>query len=185
VSVTAELIAEHRIIDRMVEVIDHLAREIGAGRSVAGEELRQVLDFIENFADRCHHAKEDETLFPLLAERGVPDEKGGPIGTMSSEHERSRALTREIAANLELYDSGDTGAAKVIADSAAAYARLLRPHLDKEEEVLFAIAEEVLTDEDTAKLVVAFAQLEEEHLGPDGKDRYIELVEELESRYLL
>ena len=39
----------------------------------------QVMDFAINFTDACHHTKEEQTLFPTLAEFGMPTNMG-PIG---------------------------------------------------------------------------------------------------------
>jgi hypothetical protein len=63
--------------------------------------------FFRNFADRCHHSKEEDELFPKMVEHGIPKE-GGPIGVMLMEHDQGRAFVRgmsEAAEQQQLYDA--------------------------------------------------------------------------------
>jgi hemerythrin-like domain-containing protein len=73
--------------------------------------FRQGVDFVRNFADRCHHAKEEENLFPRMEARGVPRD-GGPIGVMLFEHEEGRAYVRAIAGAIDDYEADGIAAAR-------------------------------------------------------------------------
>ena len=74
---------EHRIIERVLAVMERLAEKPGIGSKEVWE---KAIDFIRNFADKCHHLKEEQILFPALEEHGIPRE-GGPVGMMLLEHE--------------------------------------------------------------------------------------------------
>ena len=178
-SATSELRTEHRAIERMLAVLEAAARQLEQGQRVRPEMLRQVVDFVRNFADRCHHAKEEENLFPRMEARGVP-RQGGPIGVMLFEHEQGRAYVGAIAGAIDAYESGGQSAAPTIAENARGYVDLLRQHIMKEENVLFPMADRVLSPGDQAELDRRFEQIETERMGPGVHERYHRLLDELE-----
>ncbi len=181
---TQELMTEHRAIERMLAVLEAAAGRIEAGEKVRPDLFREVVGFVRNFADRCHHGKEEENLFPRLEARGVSS-SGGPIGVMLSEHEEGRGLISAIAGAVEAYARGDAVAARTIAESARAYVELLRGHIWKEENVLFPMADEVLNAEDQGDLVERFERIETEVMGPGVHERYHKLLDALEREMTL
>jgi hemerythrin-like domain-containing protein len=63
---------EHDAILKMLSAMEEAARRIESGKPVAPETLESLLEFFRLFADRCHHGKEEDLLFPLLESRGLP-----------------------------------------------------------------------------------------------------------------
>ena len=86
---TEVLSQEHRAIENMLGALEEQIRAAPAGQPFPRRFFDEALDFFRNFADGCHHAKEENLLFPRMKERGVP-ENGGPIGVMLAEHEQGR-----------------------------------------------------------------------------------------------
>ena len=79
----------------MLDILERMSEKIVAGESVPTDHLEQVLDFLEVFADKCHHGKEKEKLlFAAMEEAGVPKE-GGPLAAMFSEHDRGRQFIKK------------------------------------------------------------------------------------------
>ncbi len=159
---TAELRHEHEVILRALAIAERLGRGLQRGEAVDRAALAWVVDFFRTFADGCHHAKEEQHLFPVLERHGVPRD-GGPIGTMLDEHEQGRALLREMA-------SGDD---RRVAEAIGRYAALLRAHIDKENEVLFRLAEQLLSDAEQSALVAAFEDVERAVVGPGIHERLL------------
>ena len=178
-TVTEELTTEHRAIERMLAVLESAAARLEAGEPVRPDVFREALDFVRNFADRCHHGKEEENLFPRLEELGVPRE-GGPLGVMLSEHDEGRAFIGAIAAAVDAYEGGDEAAARTIASNASGYVDLLRGHILKEERVLFPMADQVLSADDQRSLEESFERIETEVMGPGVHERYHRMLDELE-----
>ncbi len=176
---TEELMTEHRAIERMLAVLDAAGGRLEAGERVRPDLFREAVDFVRNFADRCHHGKEEDNLFPRLEERGVPRE-GGPLGVMLFEHDEGRAYIGAIADALDAYERGDEGAARTIARSARGYVGLLRGHIEKEERVLFPMADQVLSAEDQLSLEESFERIETEVMGAGVHERYHQMLDELE-----
>ena len=72
------------------------------GATVPEPILMQVMDFAINFTDACHHTKEEKTLFPTLAEFGMPTNMG-PIGVMLSEHKKTRQIADNMKRSVDKY----------------------------------------------------------------------------------
>jgi hemerythrin-like domain-containing protein len=178
-SATDDLRGEHRAIERMLAVLEAAARRLEQGGRVRPDAFRQAVDFIRNFADRCHHGKEEGSLFPRMEARGVPHQSG-PLAVMLSEHDRGRAHVRAIAAALDGYDAGEESAALVIAENVRGYVDLLRGHIMKEDNALFPMADRVLSPADQQELEQQFEQIETEVMGAGVHERYHSLLEELE-----
>jgi hemerythrin-like domain-containing protein len=169
---------EHDAILQVLEVAEEAARRLDRGEDVPADTLAGLLEFLRLFADRCHHGKEEDLLFPLLEKKGLP-RAGGPIGVMLDEHEHGRALIRQMAESAEAYARGDSVARHRWAEAARGYIDLLRQHIHKENNVLFMLAENLLTDAEQAELARAFERVEEEKLGPGAHARLHALREKL------
>ena len=176
---TQELMTEHRAIERMLAVLDAAAGRLEAGERVRPEVFREAVEFVRNFADRCHHGKEEDNLFPRLEELGVPRE-GGPLGVMLFEHDEGRAYIGAIAGAVDAYERGDEAAAVTIASNARGYVALLRGHIQKEERVLFPMADQVLSADDQRTLAEGFERIETEVMGAGVHERYHQMLDDLE-----
>ncbi len=167
---------EHRVIERVLAVLEGLTK-----RPVAEslDDWKKALDFIRHFADQCHHHKEEKVLFPAMEARGIPRE-GGPIGVMLMEHEEGRAQVRSMLAAVALVEAGNEAAKETLINSAGAYLRLLREHIQKEDEILFRIADDVIPPDEQKELVRTFEVHEAEEMGIGVHEKYLKIVEELE-----
>ncbi len=180
---TSVLRREHDAILRMLEVTDAVAGLLEQTRPVEARVLSDLLEFFRLFADRCHHGKEEDLLFPVLERKGLPGE-GGPTGVMRQEHEQGRALIRQMKDAAAAYAGGRAGVGQEWAAAARDYAGLLRRHIDKENNVLFLVAERLLSDAEQADLVAAFDRVEEEKLGAGTHERLHALMERLSNEVL-
>lgn len=152
---TQILMQEHRVIERVLNMLDEAAVRLEAGEPVSEEFLNWSLAFLREFADGCHHHKEEDVLFPLLEARGVPRE-GGPIGCMLNEHVAGRDCVARMTSALARGPEGQHD----FAAAAREYIALLRQHIFKEDNVLFAMAGHCLAPEDDRGAVAAFERIE-------------------------
>ena len=176
---TEVLMTEHRAIERMLAVLESAAQRLDAGERPRPELFREAVDFVRNFADRCHHGKEEDNLFPRMEARGVRRD-GGPLGMMLREHDQGRAYVKAMAGAIDAYEGGDQAAARVIAENARGYVELLRGHIMKEDNVLFPMADRVLSPDDQQQLTARFEQVETQIMGPGVHERYHQLLDDLE-----
>lgn len=174
---TALLSDEHRVIERVLEAIDKMTRRTASDSIPA---WKKALEFIRGFADQCHHFKEENVLFPALEAHGIPRD-GGPVGMMLIEHEEGRALVRGMAAALARVESGDRAAEGALFENARHYLRLLREHIQKEDEILFQMANEVIPADEQRQLLGSFETHEAEEMGAGAHEHYLKIARELEN----
>jgi hemerythrin-like domain-containing protein len=175
-SPTQVLKAEHRLILKVVEALSNIARAVEGGAEVPAERIRKIVEFSRTFVDRCHHGKEETCLFPCMERRGVPRE-GGPIGVMLLEHDQGRALVRQIST---LVDSGaGTSERGRLMALCADYVALLTQHISKEDHILFAMAEHVLSESDEAEVLRGYDDVENVRMGPGVHDAMHRLADEV------
>ena len=179
---TDQLEAEHRGIGVMLRVLDVVAGRIEGGKTVPPADLDAILEFLSVFADRCHHGKEEEHLFPALEAAGVPRE-GGPIGVLLEEHRRGRALIASMTEAAAALKAGKPGAAGRFAASARDYIALLTEHIRKENEVLFRLAGARLNPRQDRAILKAFDRLEIERIGEGRHEQFHALLERLDETY--
>ena len=73
----------------MLKILDKVCARLESKEKVDPEHLEPIVEFFRVFADKCHHGKEEDLLFPEMEKAGVPKEMG-PIGVMLAEHQQGR-----------------------------------------------------------------------------------------------
>lgn len=169
-----------RILDRLG---DRLAGSPGTGDETYATDLAKLLDFFRVFVDKCHHAKEEEVLFPALLAAGLPRD-GGPVQVMLAEHATGRKLVSDMYAALANYRSGAPGAIDAFTLAADGYAQLLTDHIAKEDNVLYPIADARLSEEVQAGMIEAFESIETERIGLGTHEQFHAMLKEFKSAYL-
>ncbi len=167
---TQVLRKEHDAILSMLDATDEVARRLYAGERVEPKTLDGLVEFFRLFADRCHHGKEEDLLFRLLEKKGMPV-AGGPIGVMLQEHEQGRSLTRQMADAATEYRKGASAAGAGWAEAARHYVPLLRGHIAKENDILFVLADRMLSPEEQDTLAGDFERIELEKMGAGTHER--------------
>ncbi len=173
---------ELRIIEVVLDCLDRLADAADSTGRIDKQDALDIVDFIRNFADRCHHGKEEDHLFAALTEKGFPSESG-PVGVMLHEHELGRAFVKGMAENIEKAALGEKEAITAFTVGARDYIILLRNHIHKEDNILFPIASRILTPEDKEKILQKFETAEKEHMGEGTHGKYLKLAESLARKY--
>ena len=176
--VTDVLRNEHEVIQQVLDCLEELAERAGTQAGMDVPSAESALDFLASFADRCHHAKEEQLLFPALNARGMPRQVG-PIAVMLHEHEVGRAAVAKMRAAVEDAKREAAGAPRRFAAAAREYVALLRDHIAKENGVLFPMADQMLGEERQRELLCDFERVEHHDLGHGTHERYIESARSL------
>jgi hemerythrin-like domain-containing protein len=180
---TEDLIHEHNAIKVMLGIMDKIAENIRNDKEADTNDIEKIIEFLKTFADKCHHGKEENALFPALVEAGIPKE-GGPIGVMLHEHTIGREYIKEISSSTEKFKAGNSDSMQLIANSLSGYTNLLQNHIQKEENVLFPMAEKVLSIQKQNEVFEQFEKIEEEVVGHGVHEQFHELLKKLNSKYL-
>lgn len=175
---TQNLEDDHVHILKLIEVMERL---IGSENPDVSH-LENIVDIIRNYADGLHHAKEENLYFPFLAKRGFSLSQG-PVAVMLMEHVRGREFVKGIADNIPLYKKGNISALGDIHRNMAGYAELLQNHIGKENNILFRMADNALSETDQLDLLKQFEEAERNHSSGFSSEEYIRRIEQLASAY--
>lgn len=175
---TQNLENDHVQILRLIDVMEAMVKlpEANAGH------LEEVIELIRNFADGLHHAKEENLLFPLMAERGFSLQQG-PIAVMLMDHDEGRRFVRGMADNTRAYKNGQGAALAQVYSNMAGYAELLTNHIAKENNILFRMADNVFSDEDQQFLISEFAEIDGGK-GETSSPEFVSRIQALAAIYL-
>jgi hemerythrin-like domain-containing protein len=174
------LMAEHRVIERVLAVLNIAAERLEQAEPVRPGFFIDASDFIKGFADGCHHRKEEGVLFEAMVANGM-SRLGGPIAVMLADHEQGRSYTRGMRAAAQKLEAGDASAQEAVITNARGYVTLLQQHIMKEDHILFPMAARVIPVAQHAQVVEDFERVEHEETGEGIHEKYLELAASLEA----
>jgi hemerythrin-like domain-containing protein len=148
------------------------------------DHIGDIVDIIRNFADGLHHAKEENLFFPALENKGFSPQQG-PVAVMLHEHVEGRNFVKGIADNLELLKNGNKSAVDDIYFNMRGYADFLRNHIGKENNILFRMADKVLSEGEQHHLLSQFDEIEKDRPAGTRAEDYIDRIKKLASFYKL
>jgi hemerythrin-like domain-containing protein len=180
-----DLKMEHDAVQLTLRILNKICQRIEKSEEIIDLlHVDQLLEFFKVFVDKCHHRKEEELLFPALENVGVSN-TGGPIEVMLNEHQQGREYVQAMNAALAQYKKGDRTAGDEFVKIARQYISLLDQHIDKENNVLFPLAEKNLSELDQIKLWEGFEQIETEKIGLGKHEEFHRMLGKLENIYLI
>jgi len=155
---TQDLRNEHDAILFVLQILDKMMQSKEQSRETMLQYNEELVYFLQIFADKCHHGKEELYLFQEMVRRGITNE-GGPIGVMLEEHTRGREYIAHMSHALSEKDL------MTFHGAAVKYRDLLRQHIEKENSILFRMADRIIEDKDQDALFEQFEQYEESVIG--------------------
>jgi hemerythrin-like domain-containing protein len=174
ISAVSILSGEHRVILQVIEALVAMANQAEKDGAIPLNHARQALEVLRNFADKCHHGKEESILFPAL-DAAVPG--FGPTQVMRADHVEGRAFIQGVAAAVEAGDAAS------FHQNAHGYAGLLRAHIEKEDGILFPMAMQILKPEQHGEILDAYRAIEHDDMGDGTHERMLGLADSLATAY--
>ena len=180
---TSILASEHRVIDLALDILEELTLKAIRLKLFDTDDAKVLVTFFQEFADKCHHGKEEALLFPWMEEHGFPREKG-PTGVMINEHAQGRSFIRGLDTSITNALNGNMDTSiKTFATQAVGYLNLLRNHIQKEDSCLFPMADEAMTEADQKEMLEKFKKSELEDMGEGTHDKWIDSIKKLAEKY--
>lgn len=155
---TQDLRKEHDAVLYVMQLMDKMMLQDSKENESMLLYYDEVLYFLKTFVDKCHHGKEENFLFKELQSKGIPND-GGPIGVMLQEHALGRSYIAQMSETLEAKSVDGFNAV------AANYCDLLRNHIEKEDRILFTLADQTIDEVGQEQLFEEFEQFEENVIG--------------------
>ena len=162
---------EHQNILKVVDALEDRCRKLSE-KNIDERFLLDVVDFIRNYADKFHHAKEEDILFKEFCKSA---EKGevhcNPVDQMLYEHDIGREFVKKIEEGVKENNS------KKIIEGANGYSSLIREHIFKEDNILYPMADGAFNDKIKQKMLKQFKEVEKKKRK--DKEKYLNFVKSI------
>ena len=176
------LMEEHRVIERAISALAGYARAVARGADHPRQDLADLVNFLQDYADAHHHGKEEDILFRVMIEHGMPVD-GGPLAVMLAEHTEGRRLTSALAELAAEESAWSSERQRRLLLAAMGYAQLLRGHIQKEDRVLYPMATQMLPESAWQQIESEFSAFQAEPQRVDQATRFERLAADLFARY--
>ena len=162
------LVDEHFLIKRLVALIPRIIVSLDVETKEGRQVVKKVTDFIRFYADKYHHAKEEEILFKYF------DENLDILKVMRQDHEKARAHVRAILETLDRKDK------QAISTRLNAYYELLNEHIKKEDEILYPWIDRNLSTSQVGEVFSKFNEVENKSDREviEGLKKFVETLED-------
>ena len=160
---------EHERILLVVDALETKCENFESEKKVDKDFFRKSIDFIRNYADKFHHAKEEDILFKEFVKSAEKEEVHcNPVEQMLYEHDLGRDFVKGIENGLDEHDD------EKIIKNARGYIQLIREHIFKEEGILYSMADEALSKEVQTEMLRKFEDIE--HERKKDIEKYLDFV---------
>jgi hemerythrin-like domain-containing protein len=170
---------EHRLIEKMLGVIDKELRSIKEFKKVNPLSVDEMVDFIRVYADRTHHGKEEDILFEELKNRNLDEANQSLMNELVEEHEKARAATKAIIEANARYIDGDESSMTELVDNMSFLLELYPQHIEKEDDKFFPDTESYFSDEELDAMLEEFWDFDKEMIH----EKYTKVYESLSKEY--
>jgi len=175
-----DMIFEHENVSRMLKVMRKYSYAVLQGKDIDYKDFYKIIDFIRNYTDGYHHAKEEDILFKRMGEELSKLADNGAITGMLIEHDMARLYVSNLEKALVEYEKGNDEARLDIIANTICYGDLLTRHIDKENNVIYKFAERMLPDEVKEEIDKKSEEVDREAKENQVQEKYLRLLEELE-----
>lgn len=174
---TQTLQHEHEAISLGLKILTRMEQRMGTEDITDIQDLSSMTHFLKAFADTCHHGKEESIFFPALRAQD-PSQTQQPVQRLLDEHaEGRRHLAAMQAALLPTVNITE------FHEAAKAYMQLLKRHMEKENTILFPMADRLLSSEKQSELAHAFSAYEDKVMGAGQHDALHATLKRLLAKY--
>lgn len=173
-----QLMDEHRVIERLVDILDRIIEGMENGIKVSPDLLITNLGMLMECANEYHGGKEEDIIIPYLEKKGKT-ELQSTLMSFSNKYDECLKYIANIFEVMEAYSSGDMGVAVKIVENGLKFIDEVRPIFAKEDEAVFKVLKKGLSKEELAELGEMIQDFEYSWAGPQVVN-YQKMVREME-----
>ena len=170
------LMIEHRLIERMIALLKKESARIHSTGQVNVKFVLSAVDFIQTYADRCHHGKEEDLLFRALKKKELSPEHARILKELLEEHVKARQVVGDLIAAQERYLKGDKTAVNEVAQLMDMLVELYPKHIEKEDKHFFIPCMAYFTKEEQESLLAESYEFDRKIIH----EKYDKVVRQLE-----
>ncbi len=153
------LMIEHRLIERMIALLEAELGSMAATGKVDDHFLDDVIDFFRKYADLCHHGKEEDIFFKQLDEKPLSAEHKAMMDGLIEDHVFARNTVERLVAAKESYLAGG-GSRADIAHCIATLTRFYPEHIEKEDRHFFFPSLQYLSADEQTSMLAGFREFD-------------------------
>ena len=153
------LMKEHRLIEKMIDVLKSGLGEIEAKKTFNPSFIEKTVDFFRTYADRTHHGKEENILFKALAEKKLKAEHRAILDELIREHIFAREKVKGLQEAAQRF-SKQPGALKDITDNIRTLTAFYPAHIQKEDKRFFLPVMDYFSDAEKNKMLEDFEEFD-------------------------
>ena len=172
------LMKEHRLIERMIPLLDKELTQMNEEDEANVELLTVAVDFFRTYADRTHHGKEEDILFRELAKKRLSKEHQRIMNELVAEHVSARKTVSALANAKNNYHEGNPESLKDIITYARKLVGFYKAHIEKEDKHFFYPVLEYLSKKEQDDMLEEFWEFDRMLIH----EKYQNIVEGLETR---
>jgi len=173
----AVLAREHRLIERVLDALGRICSQALREKRLDAPAATLAVRFVREFADRTHHLKEEDVVFPAIEAKGF-----FPGCALVREHEEGRERVRLMADAIEGAARGNPEAVRLFVRKARSFISFLRDHIAKEDDCLADVVNATFSREEREALARQLVEREDREVGPRAYERFAALAGEIEAR---
>jgi hemerythrin-like domain-containing protein len=170
------LMIEHRLIERMIEIMDSETKRIKKESVLNVVFIGKAVDFIRTYADHCHHGKEEGILFRELEKKNISEEHRKTMNELVEEHKLGREMTGALAKAREKAAGDNHSQVAAIADIMEKLVNFYPKHIEKEDKHFFLPVMGYFTDSEKEEMLKEGYEFDQKLIH----EKYREMVEEVE-----
>jgi hemerythrin-like domain-containing protein len=170
------LMIEHRLIERMVRLLDRQLKRTNETSQVNTNLISTGVDFFRTYADKTHHGKEEDILFRELSAKRLADEDKEMMERLVQEHIWARQAVGRLSDANHHYIEGDRQAIEQIVYELGELVKFYPMHIEKEDKHFFIPVMEYFSQAEQQSMLEKFREFD----GTMIHEKYKRTVEEIE-----
>jgi hemerythrin-like domain-containing protein len=164
-----KLADEHVLIKKWLALIPEILPRLDLQSEEDRQLIRDGVDFIRSYADKFHHAKEEDILFQYF------DENLDMVKVMREDHRTARNHVKAIVEAVERKDR------QTVLDHLSAYRDLLSQHIKREDEIMLPWMDNQLSVSQVGEMFSKFLEVEERM--DSYQKKYGDFISRVERKY--
>ena len=180
---TDNLITEHKEICELLNIMSVIAENIKSKDVFYPNDVDEIIDSMIILLDKSHHGKEEDVFYPELILSGILKEKA-PLSINNNEHMLAKRYLNEISSCVVNCKIGIDFSGELLADSLTNCVDVIHNHIQREEEIVFPLANEAFSIEKQNEIYKKFEDIEQKNIRHNFNDHLNKLVNNLNNKYL-
>lgn len=155
------LMHEHRDIERVLVLLQQENGYIASGKDPDTKRIDELCLIMREFADRCHHGKEEDILFRELDKKELSEEHRRIMDELVNEHVTAREMLQGLLAAKEEFQKGNHRAVVAIQAQLEKITGLYPEHIAKEDKDFFHPIMQYFSEEEQQAILQEYEAFEE------------------------